>query len=223
MPGSSPLTRGKPAHFAFLSCLTGLIPAHAGKTLGTVGPGGDSQAHPRSRGENAIAAYWYTENVGSSPLTRGKRAERSRCPRRRGLIPAHAGKTRAVPRPADQQWAHPRSRGENAYSKCAGDAQSGSSPLTRGKLKAWGGDTILTGLIPAHAGKTRVSSNRLTRPWAHPRSRGENSWWSALPCHAAGSSPLTRGKPAKFSVDLNLSGLIPAHAGKTASPPRCQA
>ena len=30
------------------------------------------------------------------------------------------------------------------------------------------------GLIPAHAGKTHVDQALVGRPWAHPRSRGEN-------------------------------------------------
>ena len=50
---------------------------------------------------------------------------------------------------------------------------------------------------------------------AHPRSRGENRSMSASAFAAAGSSPLTRGKPvldARFGGEL---GLIPAHAGKT--------
>ena len=32
---------------------------------------------------------------------------------------------------------------------------------------------------------------------------------------SAGSSPLTRGKPATYQVTAKLGGLIPAHAGKT--------
>ena len=34
---------------------------------------------------------------------------------------------------------------------------------------------------------------------------------------AAGSSPLTRGKPALMADAMRASGLIPAHAGKTLS------
>ena len=51
--GSSPLTRGK---LTFpISCKGGggLIPAHAGKTLSGLGGRHDTEAHPRSRGENA--------------------------------------------------------------------------------------------------------------------------------------------------------------------------
>ena len=51
-PGSSPLTRGKPALSVPLGNVTRLIPAHAGKTQTRSALWRRSQAHPRSRGEN---------------------------------------------------------------------------------------------------------------------------------------------------------------------------
>ena len=91
--GSSPLTRGKlPSHQPFQFSL-GLIPAHAGKTLPEATDADPYKAHPRSRGENDLADGEGVTLVGSSPLTRGKRAWRhcrGSCAR---LIPAHAGKT----------------------------------------------------------------------------------------------------------------------------------
>ena len=50
---------------------------------------------------------------------------------------------------------------------------------------------------------------------AHPRSRGENPIHTRARLGVAGSSPLTRGKPAVLSGPSGLSRLIPAHAGKT--------
>ena len=52
---------------------------------------------------------------------------------------------------------------------------------------------------------------------AHPRSRGENPLEWAAPTARWGSSPLTRGKPRRASPTASCTGLIPAHAGKTAS------
>ena len=90
-----------------------LIPAHAGKTSALRREPDPAQAHPRSRGENNQADLQAEEQLGSSPLTRGKR-NRGRGRRLLGrLIPAHAGKTTAPPRLAMTQSAHPRSRGEN--------------------------------------------------------------------------------------------------------------
>ena len=91
----------------------------------------------------------------------------------------------------------------------------GSSPLTRGKRRRASHGRLATGLIPAHAGKTRSVPSTATRSWAHPRSRGENL--CSRPHHesASGSSPLTRGKLSFFGFLSGCFGLIPAHAGKT--------
>ena len=76
-------------------------------------------------------------------------------------------------------------------------------------------------LIPAHAGKTKLSKFELSLPKAHPRSRGENYLCAALPAALRGSSPLTRGKLSSIGGCIRRVGLIPAHAGKT-SPTRQQ-
>ena len=134
---------------------------------------------------------------GSSPLTRGKRAQAQQGHLHVRLIPAHAGKTGrpylGLPRPQ----AHPRSRGENRTEDLLVLLQLGSSPLTRGKRLRALSNKELQGLIPAHAGKTLSACRCYAGSPAHPRSRGEN----------------------EGTVDKELQGLIPAHAGKTLRPP----
>ena len=76
----------------------GLIPAHAGKTSGSLSRPRSSAAHPRSRGENAARIEVRDWPAGSSPLTRGKRPGDDTGGETRGLIPAHAGKTTSAPR-----------------------------------------------------------------------------------------------------------------------------
>ena len=49
-----------------------LIPAHAGKTAPAELPDPDTEAHPRSRGENPHILCVRVKKEGSSPLTRGK-------------------------------------------------------------------------------------------------------------------------------------------------------
>ena len=71
-----------------------------------------------------------------------------------GLIPAHAGKTYDPSGTAVQLGAHPRSRGENASRITRPKPDSGSSPLTRGKLLREDDVAAKRRLIPAHAGKT---------------------------------------------------------------------
>ena len=91
--GSSPLTRGKQPREHGAASRLGLIPAHAGKTGTTPTTGPAAWAHPRSRGENVVAASQELLLDGSSPLTRGKRRDPARSRPDQRLIPAHAGKT----------------------------------------------------------------------------------------------------------------------------------
>ena len=91
--GSSPLTRGKLRPARARPPVPRLIPAHAGKTSRVVSTDGIKGAHPRSRGENGVVPMLGGVEGGSSPLTRGKRAQGWPDHVRPGLIPAHAGKT----------------------------------------------------------------------------------------------------------------------------------
>ena len=152
--GSSPLTRGKRTLTARANLLWGLIPAHAGKTSHTLNTPCLRGAHPRSRGENVTYPCVRTASGGSSPLTRGKPVRDGVGAHKRGLIPAHAGKTCCRSLLWSSFWAHPRSRGENwARWRWIGRVE-GSSPLTRGKLLSIPILPPIDGLIPAHAGKT---------------------------------------------------------------------
>ena len=192
-----------------------LIPAHAGKTLAALTMPTAPMAHPRSRGENVTCSRRWSRSVGSSPLTRGKRDLLAPLVAKRRLIPAHAGKTRSRICSESAPAAHPRSRGENGGFARALLAVPGSSPLTRGKRVGVGGHWWVFRLIPAHAGKTQRLASRSASPWAHPRSRGENSLSAARARGCGGSSPLTRGKRRTRRPRRRGRGLIPAHAGKT--------
>ena len=158
-----------------------------------------------------------TRECGSSPLTRGKLRRIGVPWCNPGLIPAHAGKTFRRVGVADSRRAHPRSRGENNNCAFTTVSHVGSSPLTRGKLDGGLDCVKLRGLIPAHAGKTQPEGSRKMITRAHPRSRGENTFPAVDAITRAGSSPLTRGKPDRAAGPGQVVGLIPAHAGKTAS------
>ena len=92
--GSSPLTRGKRPPGPVSRESVRLIPAHAGKTPCPSSLTRWPVAHPRSRGENRVIGQGYSGAWGSSPLTRGKPPLSWLRTAWRGLIPAHAGKTR---------------------------------------------------------------------------------------------------------------------------------
>ena len=216
--GSSPLTRGKLTSLDSRQRAVGLIPAHAGKTPRTARKPSKKWAHPRSRGENFTQGIEAPLDLGSSPLTRGKRVPRAPRDDRNGLIPAHAGKTTPARPSPSASWAHPRSRGENLGPARGWRDRLGSSPLTRGKLFPAIASSAADGLIPAHAGKTRLLACIRSGTTAHPRSRGENGSTWDVDLSSPGSSPLTRGKlfPRVDLVDTDR--LIPAHAGKTRRP-----
>ena len=215
--GSSPLTRGKRLDNVLNRVDAGLIPAHAGKTIGQMCRSICSTAHPRSRGENSTVSLPITERNGSSPLTRGKLIDLIVMIASVRLIPAHAGKTAPRRQRGVSGPAHPRSRGENSPASEPQMPTPGSSPLTRGKHPDDGADGGRLGLIPAHAGKTRPASSTGRFTGAHPRSRGENTVWPYPEENEKGSSPLTRGKPPRWRGRPPRVRLIPAHAGKTAA------
>ena len=174
--------------------MTGLIPAHAGKTRAHWDQAPAGPAHPRSRGENASGPFWRRFPWGSSPLTRGKRRRAHLLDRVPGLIPAHAGKTQTLSPTMFISRAHPRSRGENRVALTQLANAGGSSPLTRGKHGGHGLADADRGLIPAHAGKTMRPDVTPRGHRAHPRSRGENVNGAGAAAFSSGSSPLTRGK-----------------------------
>ena len=132
--GSSPRGRGKPFPAPSGTQTFGLIPAWAGKTCGGALARCCVRAHPRVGGENRWRELPDLYSHGSSPRGRGKLARRGSTPRRRGLIPAWAGKT---------------------HYDCSGLTQAaGSSPRGRGKLRHFLSSLIGYRLIPAWAGKT---------------------------------------------------------------------
>ena len=152
--GSSPLARGKLTSASMERAPRRLIPARAGKTRPLpwyVSIGG---AHPRSRGENPTACPGRYTEWGSSPLARGKPRLNGGQRRRRGLIPARAGKTNLFHATLRVFAAHPRSRGENEDRLVELKTGRGSSPLARGKPKLLEKLTKRPRLIPARAGKT---------------------------------------------------------------------
>ncbi len=67
-----------------------------------------------------------------------------------------------------------------------------------------------SGLIPAYAGRTVLRVVVSVEGEAHPRLRGADN--VCVP----GSSPLTRGGLSPDDVRVDVGGLIPAYAGRTA-------
>ena len=213
--GSSPRMRGKRVLREVASAASGLIPAHAGKTIFVTTGQLVPPAHPRACGENLFSDGDSVRLQGSSPRMRGKpRGRACGLPRRR-LIPAHAGKTPTSRDHGRQSPAHPRACGENDQLSGHLRRVRGSSPRMRGKLPDGHNHVFHAGLIPAHAGKTKNVSNTQVKIRAHPRACGENSPVQGQRVPVLGSSPRMRGKLFPCRNRHLTSGLIPAHAGKT--------
>ena len=191
---SSPLARGKPCWPLPRPTLAGLIPARAGKTVIRSRTGPQRRAHPRSRGENGRRRGGLYQQKGSSPLARGKQRREIEVRLGVRLIPARAGKTCTRTPCVRRQGTHPRSRGENLLVVLAFVVVVGSSPLARGKPQERARRARSVRLIPARAGKTRMSCVVIDSHRAHPRSRGENVSGARRGLGGVGSSPLARGK-----------------------------
>ena len=97
----------------------------------------------------------------------------------------------------------------------------GSSPLARGTLEHRPHIKAAPGLIPARAGNTSFPNDGAGIPWAHPRSRGEHEPCLCTQGSRRGSSPLARGTRSRPATPTSKSGLIPARAGNTLTPPSC--
>ena len=197
--------------------------------------------HPRIRGEHPGGDLDAVPYGGSSPHTRGapkKREDRENAAR---IIPAYAGSTSAAAPSCESREDHPRIRGEHQAELVAYLAQAGSSPHTRGALRAcmpsirrrriipaYAGSTFPSGpgggtfmrIIPAYAGST-PGLVRCERPGGdHPRIRGEHSLFSSPSLAMDGSSPHTRGAHPGLGRGPHGRRIIPAYAGSTSKPPR---
>ena len=213
--GSSPRVRGKPGSVSGGTRSARLIPARAGKTSCRSRPPTRNPAHPRACGENACTPRTGWAVAGSSPRVRGKQAHVRLRRRPARLIPARAGKTSPAPAPGAAGTAHPRACGENADHGLGSGWSAGSSPRVRGKPVDGGGHGVVSGLIPARAGKTPAALTTPATRGAHPRVCGENMVSTKGTARSEGSSPRVRGKRPCSSPPIRTPRLIPACAGKT--------
>ena len=135
---------------------------------------------------------------------------------RRGITPAHAGKSLLRLGTGGGNKDHPRTRGEKRIEEARRIADRGSPPHTRGK--AWGAASLRTEfrITPAHAGKSASSRATGGAITDHPRTRGEKFLIIADTQGSTGSPPHTRGKATITSARRFIIRITPAHAGKSA-------
>ena len=135
--------------------------------------------------------------------------------RKRGNIPACAGKTNPRHAMLLRIPEHPRVRGENRKKPQHGTEPVGTSPRARGKLRGRHGVCYRQRNIPACAGKTCWRIGSVVPLEEHPRVRGENKPLDEWILTHIGTSPRARGKHRLVIRWSMRSRNIPACAGKT--------
>ena len=146
---------------------------------------------------------------------RGKPGDRCVHQYRRGITPAHAGKTYSATSSAKTSWDHPRACGENATLVTSVATEIGSPPRMRGKQSYIPYRFLGHRITPAHAGKTSSIGFQISIVKDHPRACGENGADLSHSATALGSPPRMRGKPQHRISARTSERITPAHAGKT--------
>ena len=213
--GSSPHTRGARTGWWSSVSTRRIIPAYAGSTRGPSGVGRAVLDHPRIRGEHTPRRSAWPTQKGSSPHTRGALPETRRQQWRARIIPAYAGSTSKTTQSSSPPPDHPRIRGEHGIDVLGRRVAKGSSPHTRGARPVRSRPGGQAWIIPAYAGSTSILESVPALDPDHPRIRGEHAWLASAAMPALGSSPHTRGAPAKGVLGGGCRGIIPAYAGST--------
>ena len=135
--GSSPRMRGSHTAIVVVELLDGIIPAHAGLTVGTRRWLTFMGDHPRACGAHMGTADLRYRGEGSSPRMRGSPGRIIQDSWPSGIIPAHAGLTPcrrpAIPGRRD----HPRACGAHKRGWSMPLNGGGSSPRMRGSPTAF--------------------------------------------------------------------------------------
>ena len=176
-----------------------------------------TQVHPRVCGEAKRDLIAFSPACGPSPRVRGSLRAGRRQRRRKGSIPACAGKPGAPECRCRSGRVHPRVCGEASSCRAPVRGCRGPSPRVRGSRASAGAGGVRPGSIPACAGKPRSGPATPGVPRVHPRVCGEAAPAAGSPARARGPSPRVRGSPRASRPWMTRMGSIPACAGKPAA------
>ena len=213
--GSSPRMRGAQHCASCRCCHRGIIPAYAGSTSC---PSPDQRSlpdHPRVCGEHTAINVYRGCPMGSSPRMRGAQYCFI-CQNYLGrIIPAYAGSTSSVTGRTSRSRDHPRVCGEHPAMPEEEADLPGSSPRMRGAHTGTYYEVASRGIIPAYAGSTLTTADRVVAHGDHPRVCGEHVSSFLMVPSPGGSSPRMRGALQGFLSHGFGGGIIPAYAGST--------
>ena len=169
--------------------------------------------HPRIRGERLAKSPRNSHTAGSSPHTRGTHSARLADPQDDRFIPAYAGNAPVSAAARLPATVHPRIRGERVNAGNGKNADTGSSPHTRGTPIIRKAAYLKCRFIPAYAGNARSPAWQRPSPAVHPRIRGERLAAVSGLTARNGSSPHTRGTLIVCPRWCAAQRFIPAYAG----------
>ena len=172
------------------------------------------------RGEDAAAAEPGPEISGSPPHARGRRLTHLRKLVDERITPACAGKTWSRRSPRSSDTDHPRMRGEDLGRASGRVVDAGSPPHARGRPVGIHIDCDGSGITPACAGKTGLTSTTRLRGRDHPRMRGEDALGLRFVQLVSGSPPHARGRRGPAGPGYQGPRITPACAGKTSPSPQ---
>ena len=132
--GLSPLARGTLLCRFHITGLPRFIPAGAGNTTVQTAGYYFFAVYPRWCGEHNVRLSPLCVVAGLSPLARGTHISEQKTKPQPRFIPAGAGNTLVLNRPALETPVYPRWRGEHIYQNISFYSHGGLSPLARGTL-----------------------------------------------------------------------------------------
>ena len=147
--------RERPCFSMRLSNSRWITPACAGKTFEFRGRPREWRDHPRVCGKDSSAPSTHAPMTGSPPRVRERQTAWAYARRRRRITPACAGKTDCTDNPICWAWDHPRVCGKDLYLACYNEDIQGSPPRVRERPQFFQGFSVLFGITPACAGKTK--------------------------------------------------------------------
>ena len=149
---------------------------------------------------------------------RGKVIQFQRFQKCSGITPAYAGKSKSSYSNLKRSRDHPRLCGEKGDLKLSNGCINGSPPPMRGKGGFLLRRSLLLGITPAYAGKSKQFNVMLGTRRDHPRLCGEKDQREQPHIVEQGSPPPMRGKVSIRWNLLRYSGITPAYAGKSSRP-----